>query len=203
MTKVVLFDLDGVLVDACDWHYAALNKALMEICGFGIGREEHDSTFNGLPTKQKLLMLQLQGRMKSEDFDAVWAAKQDQTFKTIKEATVQDRTKLELIEALACKGIRSACVTNSIRKSAEMMLDKIQVTDSLEFIIANEDVDNAKPAPDGYNKAMAKLGVTPDRTVIVEDSDKGYAAALASGCKDVRKVKNATQVNLELFKDIL
>jgi len=47
MTKVVLFDLDGVLVDACDWHYAALNKALMEICGFGIGREEHDSTFNG------------------------------------------------------------------------------------------------------------------------------------------------------------
>ena len=52
MTKVVLFDLDGVLVDACDWHYAALNKALMEICGFGIGREEHDSTFNGLPTKR-------------------------------------------------------------------------------------------------------------------------------------------------------
>ena len=44
MIKAILFDLDGVLVDACDWHYLALNRALDEVVGFTISREDHVST---------------------------------------------------------------------------------------------------------------------------------------------------------------
>jgi hypothetical protein len=53
----ILFDLDGVLVDACDWHYEALNAALVGAGHPPIGRETHLSTFNGLPTRKKLEML--------------------------------------------------------------------------------------------------------------------------------------------------
>ena len=55
----VLFDLDGVLVDATEWHYDALNRAL-RLFGFDITRYEHLSGYNGLPTKKKLQMLSVE-----------------------------------------------------------------------------------------------------------------------------------------------
>ena len=51
--KAVLFDMDGVLIDARDWHYEALNKALA-IFGMEINRYDHLVTYDGLPTKKKL-----------------------------------------------------------------------------------------------------------------------------------------------------
>ena len=49
--KAVIFDLDGVLVDAREIHYEALNKALAKF-NYTITREEHLSTFDGFPTKK-------------------------------------------------------------------------------------------------------------------------------------------------------
>ncbi len=61
MTKItaVLFDLDGVLVDATEWHYEALNRAL-GLFGYSISRHDHLSTYNGLPTRKKLEMLSVE-----------------------------------------------------------------------------------------------------------------------------------------------
>ena len=56
--EAVVFDMDGVLIDAKEWHYHALNRAL-ELFGFTISRAEHLSTFDGLPTSKKLEMLTL------------------------------------------------------------------------------------------------------------------------------------------------
>ena len=52
--KLVIFDLDGVLVDACEWHRIALNEALKKACDYEISLEDHYSTFNGIPTRVKL-----------------------------------------------------------------------------------------------------------------------------------------------------
>ena len=54
--KAVLFDMDGVLVEAKDWHYEAFNRALA-VFGMSISRSEHLSQYDGLPTKMKLKML--------------------------------------------------------------------------------------------------------------------------------------------------
>ena len=54
--KAVIFDMDGVLIDAKDWHYEALNKAL-RLFGLEITRSEHETTYDGLPTKDKLEIL--------------------------------------------------------------------------------------------------------------------------------------------------
>src|SRR5579872_1178148 len=54
--KLVLFDMDGVLIDAKDWHYEALNRALGHF-GLTIGRDEHLTLYDGLPTRRKLEML--------------------------------------------------------------------------------------------------------------------------------------------------
>ena len=57
--KAVIFDLDGVLVDATEWHYEALNRAL-GLFGYNIARYEHLTTYNGLPTRKKLEMLSVE-----------------------------------------------------------------------------------------------------------------------------------------------
>ena len=57
--ECILFDLDGVLVDACDWHYEALNSSLISFGFSPITREEHLHKYNGLPTKIKLEMLNI------------------------------------------------------------------------------------------------------------------------------------------------
>ena len=56
MIKTVLFDMDGVLIDATEWHYEALNESL-EIFGFSIPRDEHLNRFNGMTTRSKLEIL--------------------------------------------------------------------------------------------------------------------------------------------------
>ena len=54
--KGIVFDMDGVLVDAKEWHYESLNKAL-EFFGFSISRSDHENKFDGLPTSKKLEMI--------------------------------------------------------------------------------------------------------------------------------------------------
>jgi beta-phosphoglucomutase len=177
--KLVIFDMDGVLVDACDWHKGALNKALLESCNYQISEKDHYSTFNGLPTKTKLKKLSDLG-----------------IIDIIKEQAQYDLSKVELISWLKNNNIKVACFTNSIRKTAELMLDKSGILPELDMLVTNQDVEKPKPDPEGYNKIVNHFKFRPQDVIIVEDSPKGIEAANATGCK-VMKVDNATQVHTE------
>ena len=204
MIKCVLFDLDGVLIDACEWHYEALNLALQEVAGIMIERSEHESTFNGLTTKTKLNILTDQGRLDASDHDAVWSKKQDATEQVIVRSAYErggpDEVKIELIAGLNIEDISVGCVTNSIKKTTILMLNTAGLLgNGIEFIVTNEDVQNPKPDPEGYLKAISHFGFDPAEVLIVEDSDKGFQAASATGAH-VMRVANATEVTLETVK---
>ena len=192
MRKVILFDLDGVLVDACEWHYVSLNRALDKHCSFEISREDHESKFNGLSTRRKLEMLKITG----DTADKVWQTKQDLTWDIIRELAKPSREKIDLHYRLILSGFRTACVTNAIRKTAELALDLTGQLEFMDFIVSNEDTENNKPHPDPYLLAFEKFGIKPEQALIVEDSDKGMQAAIKSGAH-VLRVKNSTEVTLD------
>lgn len=198
MKKAVLFDLDGVLVDACDWHYEALNRALYEVAGYMISREDHESTYNGLPTKVKLNMLIEEGILDEEDIEPISDLKQEFTIEVINELCTRNQEKIDMVLALRNAGWKVGCVTNSIRKTTELMLNKTGILHYMHVIVTNEDIDKAKPDPEGYIKALNVLEADPDLSIIVEDSPKGLEAAYATGC-EVIEVEDATQVTRELF----
>jgi len=200
--KTILYDLDGVLVDACDWHYEAFNLALLEAAGCQILRAEHESTFNGLPTKQKLEILESQGRIQRGDFEKIWSLKQEFTFDVIKKNVAPDHGKIKLHTETREMGIVSACVTNSITESARLMLEGTGQLSFMDFVIGSDRVKNPKPSSEPYVRAMIRLGSMPDKTLIVEDSDKGFTAAVGTG-STVMRVLNATQVTLENIQTIL
>lgn len=196
-TKAVLFDLDGVLVDACDWHYEALNRALIEVTGYQISRQDHETTYNGLPTKVKLKALADQGFIEESQMDRISDLKQELTIGVIEDLCKVDDSKVQLMRKLTQQGFKIACVTNSIRKTATMMLEKSGVYEYMDCIISNEDITYAKPHPEGYIKALVMLDCVPSNAIIVEDSPKGVQSAEMTGAKVV-VVANATEVNEDM-----
>ena len=194
MIKAILYDLDGVLVDATEWHYESLNAALKEVCGFVIKRDEHISTFNGIPTIKKLEILNNQGRLDRKLFDKIWEKKQEKTFEVIEKLAFTDASKIRLHEQT--KNFKKVCVTNSIRKSAMLMLEKTGQLQYMDFVISNEDVKNPKPSSEGYDNAIRKLKLQPNECMVVEDSPKGIEAGKLSKA-NVYEVNGYYDVTLE------
>jgi len=188
----VLFDLDGVLVDACEWHYLALNKALREVAGFVISRIEHDTIFNGLPTRAKLALLLKQGRIRERVVEQIWDLKQQYTTESITQNSTPDMAIISLHQRLHERGIKIACVTNSIGESAKLMLSMTQQLRYFDLLITNEMVKHPKPHAEGYIRAMVRLALMPDECLIVEDSDKGMQAAMAAGAH-IQRVCNSRE----------
>jgi beta-phosphoglucomutase len=188
MIRAILYDLYGVLVNACEWHYLAFNNALKRVAGDAavISRVEHETVFNGLPTKRKLDILIQQGRVRERDWKAVWDLKQALTTETIEETAAIDLEKVQLHEETRRAGIISVCVTNSIRPTAMLMLDRTGQLSFMQFVISNEMVRRPKPHGEGYIRAMIQLSIMPDEILIVEDSDKGMQAAESVGAHLLR-----------------
>ncbi len=199
MIKLVIFDLDGVLVDACEWHRVALNKALLQICNYEISLDEHYKEYNGIPTKVKLQKLNDKGLIDKDKFDLIESLKQKFTIELIESLAPIREEKIELLNYLKEKEIKIACYTNSIRQTTELMLNKTGILNLFDLVITNQDVEKAKPDPQGYIKIMNLFNVKHSNTIIVEDSPKGFEAAYKSGAK-VFKVNDQEQVNINLFR---
>ena len=201
MIDTVLFDMDGVLIDATEWHYDALNEAL-EIFGFEIGREEHLARFNGMTTKKKLEILSVEKGLPRDLHEIISEVKQDRTLRIAARKCFPTAAHLILLSTLKNKGMKVGVVTNSIRMTTEFMLQYSGVSKFLDVLITNEDIDQPKPAPDGYVLAMKNLGSKAENTVVVEDGMHGIQAAKAAGARVV-EVKDPTQVSLEILERIV
>lgn len=183
--SAVIFDMDGVLIDARDWHYRALNDAL-EIFDASIDSHEHETRFNGLPTRVKLQMLTDEGKLPAHLHELIDEVKQERTLREAAQRCFPRVEHLLMMEWLKREGILIGLATNSIRKTTLAMLDFAGLLNYLDVIVTNEDVRNAKPAPDIYLEAVRLLGVTPGETLVVEDSEFGIRSAEAAGCTVIR-----------------
>jgi len=182
MTKItaVVFDLDGVLVDATEWHYEALNRSL-QLFGFSISRYEHLSTYNGLPTRKKLEMLTVEKGLPVALHGLINRVKQVYTREEILTKCRPVFEKEYMMSRLKSDGYRLAVCSNAIRDSVELMIRQSGLYDYFEFLISNEDVKRAKPDPEIYHKALERLGCKPQEVVIVEDAPHGIESGRRSG----------------------
>ena len=147
MLQTVLFDMDGVLIDATEWHYEALNESL-EIFGFSIPRDEHLNRFNGMTTRSKLEILSQENNLPRGLHNIISEIKQDRTLRIAARKCFPNASHLILLSSLKEKNIKVGVVTNSIRLTSEFMLEYAGLTKFLDVLITNEDVPNPKPAPD-------------------------------------------------------
>ena len=197
MIKAVIFDMDGVLIEAKDWHYEALNRAL-RLFGMEISRYEHLTTFDGLPTKRKLQILSTQNNLPVELHDFINDMKQRYTMEIVNAQCKPRFIHEYALSKLKANGYKLAVCSNSIRDTIEVMMRKAALAEYLEFIVSNQDVTKAKPDPEMYNKAIARMGFAPTECLVVEDNENGIRAARASGAHvmEVDEVTDVTYANI-------
>jgi len=199
--KAIIFDLDGVLVEAKDWHYEALNRVL-GLFGYNISRYDHLVTYDGLPTVTKLEMLSREKDMPLGLHEFINVLKQKYTMELVY-AHCKPRFYHEYaLSRLKNSGYKIGCASNSVRDSIDIMLDKSNLKRYMDITLSAQDVDNPKPFPDIYISAMKKLKLDPDECLIVEDNPNGIKSAKDSGA-NVLIVKEVDEVNIENIESLI
>jgi len=193
--KAVLFDMDGVLIDAKEWHYVALNKAL-ELFGMPISRLDHLTTFDGLPTRKKLQMLSLERELPNELHEFINSMKQQYTMELVHSQCKPVFIHEHALSNLKSQDYKLAVCSNSVRNSVLAMMEKSGLSIYLDYVVSNEDVQNGKPDPEMYVKAMNYFNLQPEECLIVEDNENGIRAAKSAG-GHLLIVKDIAEVNLE------
>ena len=183
MIRAVIFDMDGVLIDAKEWHYEALNRALW-LFGYQISLHDHLTTYNGLPTRKKLEVLSLVSQEQSLPrslHSFINEMKQRYTMELVHTLCRPTFAHEFALARLREMDYRLAVASNSVRNTVEVMMEKACLTDFMEMMVSNEDVTHPKPHPEMYNKIIAAFKLQPAECLIVEDNENGVKAAQASG----------------------
>lgn len=193
--KAVLFDMDGVLIEAKEWHYEALNRAL-DLFGMPISRFDHLTTFDGLPTRKKLEMLSLERGLPEQLHEFINEMKQQYTMELVHTQCKPVFVHEYALSNLKARGYKLAVCSNSVRNTVESMMQKAGLYSYLDYMVSNEEVRRGKPDPEMYLNAMSYFKLLPEECLVVEDNENGIKAARASGAH-LLVVKNTTDTNIE------
>jgi len=195
MIKIIIFDLDGVLIDSNYMHYETFMYAIQSVNkSINYSFDQHNILFNSLTTKKKVEKLVELNLLNSNDFDIIYDRKQEYTRLFLNNIT-KNQILITMIETLR-KKYRLFCCSNSNKINIEIILTKLGIFEYFEKIYGNNDVIHPKPSPEIYDKAIKNANVLPNEVLILEDSDIGLKAAYDSKAH-VLEVKKLSDVNYE------
>lgn len=197
MIKLIIFDLDGVLVETKDSHFHALNQALGDFNkNWTISYQEHLQKYDALPTKKKLEKLHKEKEVPENLFDIIWKKKQEYTLQVLKNTIYPNLYISDLFRKLKEEGFKIWVASNSIKQTIKIVLLRMNLFEYVDGYVSNEDVKNGKPNPEMYLKAMISESISPKETLIIEDSFIGHTAVFNSGAW-LCNVKNPNEVTIQ------
>jgi HAD superfamily hydrolase (TIGR01509 family) len=193
MIKAIIFDLDGVLVDTKNIHFEALNLALKKFGHNKITFEDHIKIFDGLPTNEKLKILNLKDKLPKKNFVKINKYKQKVTSEILKKKIKKNLRLINIFKKLH-KDYKIAIATNAVNSTLNICLKKLGISKYINFKLSNEDINFPKPNPEIYLRIFVKFGIYPSEALIIEDSHYGREAAISSGAKllPIKKIEELT-----------
>ncbi len=196
--KAVIFDMDGVLIEAKEWHYESLNNAL-RLFGYEISRHDHLVTYDGLPTKKKLEMLSMESGLPTSLHAFINRLKQQNTMEIIAAQCKPVFYHQHALAKLKADSYKLGVASNSIRKTVDAMLEHADLIQYVEFSLSNEDVSKPKPDPEIYTHSIQRMQLRPEECMIVEDNFNGIKAARAAGAHvmEVARVEDVNYANIK------
>jgi HAD superfamily hydrolase (TIGR01509 family) len=201
MIKAVIFDLDGVLVDAVEIHYQAFNRAV-QLFGFEVPSAVHGFSYNGLPTLSKLEMLTQVCGLPRSLHGFINEMKQTYTHELLLEKINPSTELKNLLKELRRRGLKLAVASNCISKTVDLVLNKMQISQFFDVVLSREHVSQPKPDSGIYLKCFEKLALSAEECLIIEDSRPGVIAAKRA-TPHVLVVKNPKEVTLPLIEKTL
>jgi HAD superfamily hydrolase (TIGR01509 family) len=197
MIKLVIFDLDGVIIDLKDCHYQSLNDALSSYSKeYTISQEDHYKFYDGLPTRSKLKMLTTYKSLSENLYESISKKKQEHTLKYIYENVAPSKNITETFEFIKSTGAKICVASNSVSNTIYSVLTNLKVLHHVDAVFSNENVSHPKPNPEIYFRAISHFGLIPSEALILEDSPYGLEAAHQSG-SHVLRVRSSNDVTVE------
>lgn len=194
--RAVLWDLDGTLVDSGDYHWRAWRDTMAA---------------EGRPLTYQAFLDSF--GQKNDSILAAWlgssaGAHTIQRVGDGKEALYRELAQreglaplpgaVEWVTRLHGEGWLQAIASSAPRANVEVMLDAVGMAPYLDAIVSAEDVSAGKPDPQVFLAAAAKLGVPPDRCIVVEDAAAGIEAARRAGMRSIG-VSAASVLRADVF----
>lgn len=196
MLRAVLWDLDGTLVDSAVYHWRAW-RAVLGPRGIDVSWEQFAKTFG--QRNDRILREWLGEQATEEEIQAVGDAKEAYYRELIRKEGIEPLAGAsEWVCRLAERGWKQAIASSAPRANVEVVLDGLNLRKHFQAIVSAEDVRRGKPDPEVFLLAAARLGVPPNRCIVVEDAPAGLEAARRAGMKaiGVGRADNHLQADL-------
>jgi HAD superfamily hydrolase (TIGR01509 family) len=181
--RAVLWDLDGTLVNSEEYHWQSWRDALAPE-GLSITYEQFLASFG---MKNDPIMRMWLGAGYTPERSVRIADAKEADYRRL--AQLHGLTPLpgarEWVTRLKADGWRQAVATSAPRANADVMLSALHMTSLFDAIVVAEDVSHGKPDPEPFLVAAARVGVPPERAIVVEDAAAGIEGARRAGMKSV------------------
>ncbi|WP_329438267.1 HAD-IA family hydrolase [Streptomyces canus] len=190
MKKYILFDHDGVLVDTEFWYFKSTERALAE-AGFTLDKDQYlrDMT-RGSGSWAQAKAAGIDDRTLSR----VRAARNGYYQEYLRTEAIEIDGVVDALTELSMY-VRMAIVTTAKRADFDVIHEKRQIRQYMEFVIVREDYELAKPHPEPYLAGLKRFGATREEALVVEDSARGLASAVAAGIDCVIVHNEFTKAN--------
>lgn len=182
MNKLVIFDLDGVLVNTTDLHTKALRDAVQYVVPGEAHLAEFLDASDGIRTKDKLERLKADYTLSDNAIRCIDLCKQEFTIQELKKLKLNESI-VKGIKGLRRRGYKIAVASNSRRSFVDEVVKTIGIRKLVDYSISGDEVGSPKPDPEIFLKAIEHFGADRKDVFIFEDSPAGLEAAVRTGAE--------------------
>ncbi|MEO8664494.1 MAG: HAD family phosphatase [Ignavibacteria bacterium] len=178
--KVIIFDMDGVLIDS-EPAYLEMNLKMFSEYGIGMDDENYKALV-GMPSLPMWTMLKEKYDLKNEVTDIIQREK-GRMYDILNSELIPGPMDgvVDLLERLASEGFKLSVASSSAKSNIELILNRLNLSKYFSYVISGEEVINGKPAPDIFLKVADHFTQPADKCFVIEDSANGVAAANSAG----------------------
>ena len=177
--KALIWDLDGVIADTAPYHFAAWRELFYEL-----GRNYTKRDFQGnFGRRNDDILSEMLGNLSREELNSLSRRKEELFREKIKGRVKPLPGVLQLLEDASSHGFRLALVSSTPPENLKLILSSLSIERYFGPLISDQDVRRGKPDPEGFLLAARRLGVPPDRCIVIEDAVAGVEAAKRAGMR--------------------
>jgi beta-phosphoglucomutase len=182
MSRAVIWDVDGTLVDTAELHYQAWTVLAKEI-DRPFSRADFNATFGW---RNPEILRKIWGDHWTEQEIGELGARKEVLYRAAAEKGVELLPGArKLLEGLHAAGFKQALGSSAPRANIDLIMRLTRIDPFLEAVVSMEDTQRGKPDPQVFLMGAAKLGIEPRRCLVMEDAVVGVQAARAGGMKSI------------------
>ncbi|HEY6658072.1 MAG TPA: HAD-IA family hydrolase [Nitrososphaeraceae archaeon] len=187
----IIFDMDGVLIDAMPFHAEAMKIAIKEETNYEIDKKIVYQ-LEGMPSnnlvKEIFTKYNINKELDQELIEKI-SERKKQLFKEIEDTHLIEGVP-DLIKMLnECKCLK-AIVTGAAKKEIELTIDKMIGLKNFDVVVSGEDVEAGKPNSDPFVVALQKMNIKSSECIVVENAPLGVEAANKAGIRCILTLNN-------------